>query len=102
MSLENIQSKITELLVVYDNINPSATDLVSEMHLEIKEIKRPYEDSGGILYKASNDINITLDKATIVVKYATKYCIVYGLNQELVDGVDYLCNEISRFKQRLL
>ena len=102
MSLENIQAKITELLSVYDNINPSAKDLVSEMHLEINGIKQPYENGDGILYRAANDINVTLDKANIVVKYATKYCITYGLNHKLCDGVDYLCNEIRSFKQRLL
>ena len=60
------------------------------------------ENGDGILYRAANDINVTLDKANIVVKYATKYCITYGLNHKLCDGVDYLCNEIRSFKQRLL
>ena len=97
MSVESIQEKIADILVIYDGISETNT----EIYDEISKLTCPYEVNGLALNRAANEIIMTCDKALIVEKYVEKYYSEFGTHVELCASMRHLHDEILRFKHRL-
>jgi len=99
MSVEGIQTRIEDVVSIYDGI-PEAKHLATEMRGEISKIKPPYDINGLALNRAANAINMVCDAAIIVEQYVDKYYIEFGRHDELCLGMSHLRDEIRRMKHR--
>lgn len=103
MSLEIIQARNREILVIFDDIvsnNPNMSQFVCRLENEIANVKYPLKKND-LLEQAVKEISVTMDISNIISKYVVFYGTEYATDLKLFDAMDNLASDIKQFRAKL-